>query len=81
MLVTLARLFELFRPEENSQIVADTHKPGVPHSLHLSGIFAGDVRVLVRAQLQLDDQVGCVLKMAVRSPVLEISQIIADCIK
>lgn len=69
------------QPEDNSNIVADQAKSGMPHSLHLSGIFIGNIRVLVRAQLILDEKAGCVLKMAVRSPILQVSQIVADCIK
>lgn len=51
------------------------------HNLHLSGVFVGNKQVLVRAQLQLDQQAGMVLKIAVRSEDLELSQMVADCIK
>lgn len=51
-----------------------------PHVLHLSGVFIGNVPVLVRAQLQMDDTSGVVLKMAVRSQSKEISQLVAECI-
>lgn len=51
-----------------------------PHVLHLSGVFIGNVPVLVRAQLQIDDSNGVVLKMAVRSQSQEISQLVAECI-
>lgn len=33
------------------------------HTLHLSGVFLGNVPVLVRAQLQLDESEGVVLKV------------------
>lgn len=52
-----------------------------PHILHLSGVFLGNVPVLVRAQLQLDDASGVVLKMAVRSQQQEVSQLVAECIR
>ena len=51
------------------------------HTLHLSGVFAlGNVHVLVRSMLQLDDTVGVVLKLAVRSASPEVSRFVADCI-
>lgn len=57
-----------------------------PHILHLSGVFIGNVPVLVRAQLQLEEAPngaisGVVLKMAVRSQSKEISQLVAECIQ
>jgi len=57
-----------------------------PHVLHLSGVFIGNIPVLVRAQLQLDEApngsvTGVVLKMAVRSQSKEISQLVAECIQ
>jgi len=52
-----------------------------PHILHLSGVFVGNVTVLVRAQLQMDDVAGVVLKMAVRSADKLISQMVAECIR
>lgn len=52
-----------------------------PHVLHLSGVFVGNVSVLVRAQLQVDDATGVVLKLAVRSPSRDISQLVAECIR
>jgi hypothetical protein len=48
----------------------------------LGGVFVGNVPVLVRAGLQLDDAgTGVVLKMAVRSQSKDISQLVADCIR
>lgn len=52
-----------------------------PHTLHLCGVFIGNIPVLVRAQLQLDEKSGVVLKMAVRSQKKEISQLVAECIR
>ena len=49
--------------------------------LHLSGIFVGNLCVLVRAQLHINEDIGCILKIAVRSPDREVSQLVADCIK
>lgn len=34
------------------------------HELHLCGIFVGNVPVLVRAQLHVDPQSGCILKVS-----------------
>jgi len=50
------------------------------HTLHLSGIFLGNIPVLVRAQLQMDDASGVVLQIAVRSQSKEISQLVCNCI-
>jgi len=50
------------------------------HTLHLSGVFLGNVSVLVRAGLMLDDTAGVVLKMAIRSANPDISQVVAECI-
>lgn len=52
-----------------------------PHILHLSGVFIGNLHVLARAQLQMSDASGVVLKMAVRSPDTDVSQMVADCIQ
>ncbi|EWM22306.1 coatomer protein subunit gamma, partial [Nannochloropsis gaditana] len=57
-------------------------KPGSStHNLHLSGVFVGNRPVLVRAQLQADQAAGMVLKIAVRSEDLNLSQMVADCIR
>ena len=51
------------------------------HTLHLSGNFIGDVKVLARAQLQADESAGSiVLKLAVRSSDKNISESVAACI-
>lgn len=52
------------------------------HVLHLSGVFVGNVPVLVRAQFTMDGSSNEVtLKIAVRSQTLSISQIVAECIQ
>jgi coatomer subunit gamma len=52
------------------------------HTLHLCGVFVGNIPVLVRAQLQMDDSsTGVVLKMAVRSPVASLNRLVAECIR
>ena len=51
------------------------------HTLHLSGVFLGNVSVLVRAQVQLDESGGTVLKLAVRSENPEVSQTVSGCIQ
>ncbi|CAM9383224.1 unnamed protein product, partial [Ectocarpus sp. 8 AP-2014] len=51
------------------------------HALHLCGIFVGNVPVLVRAQLNVDPQAGCILKIAVRSNQPDVSRMVADCIQ
>ena len=56
--------------------------PKRSHTLHLSGVFIGNVPVLVRAQLQMEDSGGSVvLKIAVRSENKDISQLVAECIR
>jgi len=52
-----------------------------PHVVHLAGVFMGNIPVLVRAQLQLDESSGVILKMAVRSQNEAISQLVAECIR
>jgi len=68
------------QPEDNTDDIDDT-KLGIPHTLHLSGVFVGNLCILVRAQLHVDEKSGCILKLSVRSPDRNISQLIADCIK
>jgi coatomer protein complex subunit gamma len=51
------------------------------HTLHLVGMFLGNISVLVRAQLQLDESGGILLKLAVRSESMDISQTVAGCIQ
>lgn len=69
------------QPCDNTGTVTDVSIKNKSHTLHLSGMFLGNVTVLVRAQLQLDDSVGgVVLKIAVRSEKKEISVVVAECI-
>ena len=52
------------------------------HTLHLSGTFIGDVKVLARAQLQADETAGTiVLKLAIRSADKSVSQSVSECIR
>merc|ERR1719380_232688 len=67
------------RPEDGTNEI-DKSRIGMPHTLHLSGCFAGNLDILARAQLQVEDKLGCILKIAVRSPQLEVSELISDCI-
>lgn len=70
------------QPCDNTGTVTDTSVKNKSHTLHLSGMFVGNVTVLVRAQLQLDDAVGgVVLKIAVRSESKDISTLVAECIR
>lgn len=62
-------------------VPAGTTEARKPHILHLSGIFNGTIPVLVRAQLQMDDASGVVLKMAVRSQSKAVSQLVAESIR
>lgn len=69
------------QPADGTGIIPSTDGPKRTHTLHLSGVFVGNVPVLVRAQIQIDDaSSGTVLKMAVRSPSKEISTLVAECI-
>ena len=51
------------------------------HTLHMSGMFLGNVSVLVRAQLQINDAGSVVLKLAVRSENPDISEVVAGCVQ
>lgn len=56
--------------------------PKRSHTLHMCGVFVGNVSVLARAQLQMDEGSGSVvLKIAVRSESKDISQLVAECIR
>lgn len=50
------------------------------HTMHCSGVFLGGMNVLARAQVQLDDATGVLLKIAVRSESKDISELIANAI-
>lgn len=70
------------QPCDNTGTVTELSMKNKSHTLHLSGMFLGNITVLVRAQLQLDDSVGgVVLKIAVRSEKREISTMVAECIR
>lgn len=70
------------QPCDNTGTVTEVSLKNKSHTLHLSGMFLGNVAVLVRAQLQLDESVGgVVLKIAVRSEKKEISTMVAECIR
>lgn len=65
---------------DGTGVVSTTEDPKKGHSLHLSGLFLGNIPVFVRCMLQFDDKVGIVLKIAVRSQQEDISRLVADCI-
>jgi len=50
------------------------------HTLHMTGVFLGNAPVLVRAQLQMDDASGVILKMAVRSADANVSKLVSEMI-
>jgi len=50
------------------------------HLLLLSGRFFGDEAVLVRGKIGFNTQLGCVLKVEVRSLNDEVSRTLLDCI-
>ena len=67
------------QPCDGTAVVKQT---GKPHMLHLSGVFVSGQQVLSRAQIALPNESGqCVLKIAVRSPDMEVSRMVADCIQ
>jgi len=69
------------QPADGTGVIPSADGPKRTHTLHLSGVFVGNVPVLVRAQLQMDDaSSGVVLKMAVRSQSKDISTLVAECI-
>lgn len=69
-------------PVDNTNIPSpDSAVTLKPHVLHLSGVFLGNIHVLVRGQLALDNVNGLVFKMVVRSDNADVSRIVADCIK
>jgi len=66
---------------DGTEVISASDEERKTHTLHLSGAFIGNIPVLVRAQLLLDEAAGIVLKLAVRSPDKEISQLVAECIR
>jgi coatomer subunit gamma len=69
------------QPCDNTGVITAADASKKSHTLHLSGKFIGNTTVLVRAQLQLDETNGVVLKMAVRSESQDISTLVAECIQ
>jgi coatomer protein complex subunit gamma len=69
------------QPCDNTGVISAADASKKSHTLHLSGMFIGNTTVLVRAQLQLDEANGVVLKMAVRSESQDISTLVAECIQ
>ena len=73
------------QPADGTGVVASASDSGPKrtHTLHLSGMFVGQVPVLVRAQLTMEEGSAgsVVLKMAVRSQSKETSQLVAECIR
>jgi coatomer protein complex subunit gamma len=69
------------QPCDNTGTIPTSDAAKKSHTLHLSGMFIGNNTVLVRAQLQLDEANGVVLKMAVRSESKAISTLVAECIQ
>jgi coatomer protein complex subunit gamma len=67
-------------PADGTGIIASGDGSKRQHSLHLSGTFVGNVPILARVKLQMDDASGVILKIAVRSPSKDISQLICNCI-
>lgn len=69
------------QPTQDTATVSESSLKSKSHTLHMCGMFLGNVKVLVRAQLQLDESAGVVLKMAVRSESRDICQLVAECIR
>lgn len=69
------------QPCDNTGVISSSDASKKSHTLHLSGMFIGNITVLVRAQIQLDEASGVVLKMAVRSSSQDISTLVAECIQ
>jgi coatomer protein complex subunit gamma len=66
---------------DNTHVIAPSDGAKKPHILHLSGVFLGNIQVLARAHLQLNETNSVVLKIAVRSGDKDVSQLVADCIQ
>lgn len=63
---------------DGTAVVKSNRERGKPHMLHLSGIFVGGVKVMVRAQIGQTDEGTVVLKIAVRSENDMVSQQVAE---
>lgn len=68
------------QPEDEIDAI-DHNKNGASHLLHLSGLYPGNLCILARAHLQFDDNSACILKIVMRSPRREVSQLMCACIK
>jgi coatomer protein complex subunit gamma len=62
--------------EGTGQVKAGTNK----HQALLAGVFLGDIKVFARLQVTLDAASGCVLKISVRAPEKELSEMLMSCI-
>jgi coatomer subunit gamma len=62
--------------EGSGQVKAGTNK----HQALLAGVFLGDVKVFARLQVTLDASSGCVLKISIRAPEKELSEMLMSCI-
>ena len=62
--------------EGTGQVKAGTNK----HQALLAGVFLGDVKVFARLQVTLDAASGCVLKISIRAPEKELSEMLMSCI-
>jgi len=67
-------------PCDGTSLVKVKNK-GKPHMLHLSGVFVSGCEILARAQIILDETVGVVLKIAVRSADTQLSRLVIQCIQ
>ena len=61
--------------EGSGQVKAGGNK----HQALLSGVLLGDVRVLARMIVTLDES-GCTLKLAVRAPTKDVAELIMSCV-
>lgn len=68
------------QPADGTGVIPTGEGSKRQHSLHLSGVFIGNITILARVKLQMDDATGVILKIAVRSQDKETSQLICNCI-
>ena len=69
------------QPTDGTGVIASGDGSKRQHTLHLSGIFVGNIAVLARVKLvQMDDASGVILRILARSSSKEISQLICNCI-
>merc|ERR1712129_433393 len=70
------------RSEDREQAGDMATRNGSSHSLHIVGTLVGGTKFLIRAQIQRsDEKAGFLFKMAVRSPDVAVSRVVAACIK